>query len=82
MCCRSPGDSLFAYTDGVNEAKNVDGEQFTEERILEIENAADMSAGDLVRRVSGMIKSFRKEATQSDDITMIALKRQAPETGA
>ena len=28
------GDLLFAYTDGINEAKNQAGEQFTDERIL------------------------------------------------
>lgn len=73
------GDLLFAYTDGVNEAKNTEGEQFTEERILEISDAPDMSAEGLVGHVFGLVESFRGEAAQSDDITMIALKRRAPE---
>ena len=70
-----PGDLLFAYTDGVNEAKNSDGEQFTEERILAIRDAHTMSAGKLVHRVFGMIEAFRGDTPQSDDITMMAVKR-------
>jgi len=76
-----PGDLLFAYTDGVNEAKNDRGEQFSEERIHKISGAAGMGAGELVERVASMLADFRGEADRSDDITMIALKRLAGGAG-
>ena len=68
------GDLIFTYTDGVNEAKNVDGDQFTDERILA---SARPDAGNTAEFLSSMleaVRQFRGEADQSDDITMLALK--------
>jgi sigma-B regulation protein RsbU (phosphoserine phosphatase) len=75
----NPGDLLFAYTDGVNEAKNLAGDQFTEQRILDIEEPAAKSASEFIEHVIDQIKDFRGEADQSDDITMIALRYLAGE---
>jgi sigma-B regulation protein RsbU (phosphoserine phosphatase) len=68
------GDLIFTYTDGVNEAKNVDGDQFTDERILA---SARPDAGNTTGFLNSMleaVRQFRGEADQSDDITMLALK--------
>ena len=69
------GDLLFVYTDGVNEAKNPGDEQFTDQRIVDAGLRPGVSAGDAVERVKLGLERFRREADQSDDITMIALTR-------
>ena len=71
----TPGDMLYAYTDGVTEAMDVDNNLFGEDRLEEaLGNFKDMnprSVGVGVRRV---LADFTKGAEQSDDITMLILK--------
>jgi serine phosphatase RsbU (regulator of sigma subunit) len=69
-----PGDLVFTYTDGVNEAKNEKDEQFSDERIMEMKDAGWESGEDFLREILGRIHRFRGEAPQSDDITMLALR--------
>lgn len=71
------GDLLFAYTDGVNEAKDPEGGQFSEERILSMTVDADTTCAGFIDDVRRRIAQFRRDAAQSDDITMIAAKRLA-----
>ena len=68
------GDLIFSYTDGVNEAKNMDGQQFTEERILKVASPESNNTENFIRIVLEAVYEFRGEAEQSDDITMLALK--------
>ena len=68
------GDLIFTYTDGVNEAKNPHGEQFTEERILAAARPQGNSPEDFLKVILDAVRQFRSEAEQSDDITMLALK--------
>jgi sigma-B regulation protein RsbU (phosphoserine phosphatase) len=70
-----PGDLLFSYTDGVNEAKNETGEQFAEQRIRDAAAADWTDAAGLLRQVLDGIRAFRGSAAQSDDITMLAVRR-------
>ena len=70
------GDLLFAYTDGVTEAKDSAGRFFTEERMLELVVTHTATAEDLLNRVEEEIKRHMGTAEQFDDITMIALHRQ------
>lgn len=74
----SEGDLFFTYTDGINEAKNIQGEQFTEQRILEAAAPEGNSTETFLRIMLDAVKAFRGEADQSDDITMLALKFQSP----
>jgi sigma-B regulation protein RsbU (phosphoserine phosphatase) len=68
------GDVLIIYSDGVTEAANLDGEEFGENRLLEIARAhhhfsMSLLAGKLVedaRRFSHL--------EQEDDITVIAAR--------
>ena len=71
------GDLIFAYTDGVNEAKNVQGEQFGESRFMEITDPQDTSPDTFIGIILDAIQEFRGAAAQSDDITMLALKYQS-----
>ena len=70
----NPGDLFFSYTDGVNEAKNENGEQFTEERIFEMKKNTRTDGGEFLQEILQRIHKFRGDAAQSDDITMLALR--------
>ncbi len=70
----NPGDLFFSYTDGVNEAKNEIGEQFTEERIFEMKENTWTNGDEFLQEILQRIHKFRGDAAQSDDITMLALR--------
>jgi len=70
----NPGDFIFTYTDGVNEAKNEDGDQFTEERIFEMKDVSWANGNEFLDEILKRILAFRGDAAQSDDITMLALR--------
>ncbi len=70
-----PGDLMFAYTDGVNEAKDEAGEQFSDERILAGNAGPEQAAAEFLDAMHRRILAFRGGAAQSDDITMIAVRR-------
>ena len=70
------GDLIFAYTDGVNEAMNIDHEEYTSERLLDFMNANDLNTDlkEILKKVRADISEHVGEAEQSDDITMMALR--------
>ncbi len=77
------GDSLFLYTDGVNEAMDPDGAQYGEERLLNLlgscaEDTEEMDDNafceSVCRKVSEDIDRFTKGCPQSDDITMLCVR--------
>lgn len=70
------GDSLVLFTDGVTEAFNVNGEQFDEEGLEKsLEGQADTSTCDLVKKIVSDVNAFAGAEPQSDDITVMAVKR-------
>ena len=72
------GDTLVMYTDGVNEAFNVDFQEYGDERmeqLLKQQSGKDCRA--LIDAQMNDVKAFAGEAPQSDDITIMALKRKA-----
>lgn len=74
-----PGDSIYLYTDGVNEANTVDLELFGRERLKKALNDNIELAGDpelLLDKLYAVIDEFAGEAEQSDDITMVYLTRR------
>lgn len=69
------GDTLFLFTDGVSEAMNAAGEDFTEERLEKlVRSLSDRSARDMIQDVRSAVENFCKGTPQSDDITMLVLK--------
>jgi len=70
------GDMLLMYTDGVDEAFNPQNEGFGDERLEQIlkESAGD-SCQNIIDKVIDSVKAFVGEAPQSDDITLLAIKR-------
>jgi serine phosphatase RsbU (regulator of sigma subunit) len=78
----APGDMLLQYTDGLNESMNVDGEQFTLDRILDIANEhGQEGAESLIGRLVRAEAVFRGSAPQSDDLTLLAVSVEGREPG-
>ena len=71
------GDLIFVYTDGVNEAMDINNEEYTSERLLKFMNSTNCRADlqELLKAVKGDVAEHVGEAEQSDDITMLALRR-------
>ena len=70
----SPGTTLFLYTDGVTEAKDVARQQYGRKRLLETLSACSRQPDVLIRAVWDSVRAFAGAAEQSDDITMLAVR--------
>ena len=71
-----PGDSLFLYTDGITEAFDAKDEAFGDERLEDslVELYHD-DAKTIIEGVYADLGEFIGDRTQSDDITMLVVKR-------
>jgi sigma-B regulation protein RsbU (phosphoserine phosphatase) len=70
-----PGDWLVIFTDGVVEAMNIRGEEYGEERLLQVLSAGAATTPDeLLRRIMGDLDAFVGATPQHDDITCLLLK--------
>ena len=68
------GDTLFLFTDGVNEAENGDEEFFGTDKLEEVlSSLKDGERTHCVDRITQELEDFAGDAQQSDDITMISL---------
>ena len=68
-------DRIFVYTDGVPEAINEKEEQYGTERMLEVLNTTvGMPMEETLNKVSASVNSFKGEAEQFDDITMLGIE--------
>lgn len=72
------GDTLVLYTDGVTEAFSERGEQFGAGRLEEAlkEFAEATSAQALLQGVARRVADFSGNRPQSDDITLLVIKRK------
>jgi len=67
-----PGDTLVLYTDGITEAEDVDGEEFTASRLLAtVVSHADLDAESLLQVISAAVQQFSGGGDQQDDITLV-----------
>ncbi len=70
-----PGETLFFYTDGVNEAFNEAGEQFGEPRLeAQLEAHAGASPDTICDAMRASVEAFSTGVEQSDDITTVAMR--------
>lgn len=70
------GDTLLLYTDGVTEAVDPDYEEYGEERLEALlKNTPQADCQQLIDAVKADVKVFANGAEQSDDITLLAIKR-------
>ncbi|WP_262299335.1 PP2C family protein-serine/threonine phosphatase [Microvirga sesbaniae] len=72
----APHDRLLIYSDGLVEAEDKDGEQFSEERLRRIvgENATD-STRALLDRLDVAVRTWRGSETLDDDLSVLMLER-------
>jgi len=70
-----PGDLLYAYTDGVTEARDPARAFFTEKRLRSLLGEPVDSAAGLLDHIHRTLCDFMAGALQYDDITMLALRR-------
>jgi sigma-B regulation protein RsbU (phosphoserine phosphatase) len=72
----APGDTLVLYTDGVTDAADPGQGLFGEERVRAcFAEGSGATATDSVERLLGQVRAFAAGAAQSDDITILALRR-------
>ena len=65
---------LLVYTDGLNEAENLQQEQFGEDRLLDILNHRHFnSCRELVEHLNVQVANHRNGADPNDDLTMMCL---------
>ncbi|HKS28901.1 MAG TPA: SpoIIE family protein phosphatase [Pyrinomonadaceae bacterium] len=73
-----PGDVLVAYSDGVSEAVNPQGEEFGAQRLYEvIARNLDASASGIRDRIEAALSKWAQGTPAADDITLVIVKRQA-----
>jgi serine phosphatase RsbU (regulator of sigma subunit) len=70
------GHTLFAFTDGLAEARSPSGEPFGTERLRElVRQSGGASASGLVSTVVETLQRFGKQAEPHDDLTLLAATR-------
>ena len=73
-----PDGKLFIYTDGVPEAADPAEEEYGYERMeASLRGSAGRGTGDTLEMMLRSIEEFAGEAAQFDDVTMMALGRNA-----
>ncbi len=71
----SPGDTLVAYTDGVTEALNGQGDEWGADQLFEtIHQAAPNGAHAVINTVQHQLERFVGGIAQYDDMTLLALQ--------
>ncbi|HZM95533.1 MAG TPA: SpoIIE family protein phosphatase [Vicinamibacterales bacterium] len=69
-----PGDILVAFSDGITEARDLDGEEFGEERILACVDAhRELPPSALLQTLFEAVHDFSAGGTQADDLTVLVL---------
>jgi len=70
------GEMLILFTDGVTEAMNVSFAEYGDERLVAaLKNAVGSNCQEMINAVKADVSEFTEEAEQSDDITMLTIKR-------
>jgi len=71
------GDTLFLYTDGVTEATDIDYKEYGDKNLEALlKQQTQANCQQIIDKVKEDVKAFVGDAEQSDDITLLALKRK------
>ncbi len=71
-----PGDMLLLYTDGVTEATNNEYVEYGDERLEALlKKSHSANCQQMVDILKADVKAFEGDEDQSDDITLLAIKR-------
>jgi sigma-B regulation protein RsbU (phosphoserine phosphatase) len=69
------GDVFLFCTDGVFEAMNADGEEFSSERLVQVvERSRELPAQKIVDAVFQAVAAWRADPAAADDMTAVAVK--------
>ncbi|MEE8305457.1 MAG: fused response regulator/phosphatase [Candidatus Tectomicrobia bacterium] len=68
----APGDRVYAYTDGVIETCNPDGEMFAQQR-LDSYFVRNLHPDRLFDEIRAGLSAFRAGRSQSDDVTLVEI---------
>jgi phosphoserine phosphatase RsbU/P len=72
----APGDTLFAYTDGLTEATNAVGREYSTGEVEACaRRLANADVDGLIDGQLGAQARFRGHANNSDDLTVLAIRR-------
>ena len=72
-----PGEAIVLYTDGVTEAFNAANEEFGVARLeSSLAELCYAEAATVIRGVHDDLHDFIQDTEQSDDITMLVIKRK------
>ena len=73
-----PQTTIFLFTDGLNEAENIDHAQYGDQRIYSVARrvlaAGEQQPLNLIYEMSEDVRHFVGDAEQSDDLTMLAVQ--------
>ena len=71
----APGSLLIAYSDGLTEAENPDGQEFDDQRVLDVALRMDHApARAVLKNLLEAVNRWTGPAEQSDDITVIVAR--------
>ena len=77
------GDVLIIYSDGVTEALNLAGEEFSDARLAEqAVQHREAPLGDLLQSIITAVQTFAVGAQQSDDVTLLVARYLGPGGGS
>ena len=70
------GQFLLTYSDGVTEAENLAKDLFGDDRLTDVTSglSPDCSSEEIIDKVKNAVISFRGDAYQNDDITLMAIR--------
>ncbi len=70
-----PGDWLVLYTDGILEARNADGEEFGEQRLITFTDThTSLSTAQFIESFWEYFRHFCGSSEQQDDYTLVAIR--------
>lgn len=68
-------DTIRLYTDGVTEAMDCSGNQFSLQRLQAFLQRTDVSSAEkIVHGIVSVVQEFAAGAPQSDDLTVLAVR--------
>ncbi len=72
------GEIAVLFTDGIPEARNAEGQEYSEDRLRTlVRDNRSASASDICRQVLSDVHGFAGDDQPCDDITLVVLKRTA-----
>lgn len=79
----SAGDTVVMFTDGVSEARNAEGEEFGEDRLIaSLRSAASAAPSAVLNHIFAAVRDFSVDAEQADDVTVAVARVLQPHFSA